>query len=58
MPVCDLRVLNVHAWLVAWGGAERTLAEMLNLFPDADLAKAIGVTAGNPHLFYCYSALR
>ena len=33
----DLRVLIVHDWIVAWGGAERTLAEMLNVFPNADL---------------------
>jgi glycosyltransferase involved in cell wall biosynthesis len=37
----DLRVLIVHDWIVAWGGAERTLAEMLILFPNADLRVGI-----------------
>ncbi len=37
----DLRVLIVHDWIVAWGGAERTLAEMLNVFPNADLRVGI-----------------
>lgn len=36
-----LRVLLVHDWLVTWGGAERCVAEMLALFPDADLAVAV-----------------
>ncbi len=37
----DLRVLIVHDWIVAWGGAERTLVEMLTLFPRADLVTGI-----------------
>jgi glycosyltransferase involved in cell wall biosynthesis len=31
------RVLIVHDWIVAWGGAERALEELLTLFPRADL---------------------
>jgi glycosyltransferase involved in cell wall biosynthesis len=31
------RVLVVHDWIVAWGGAERTLEELLALFPQAEL---------------------
>ena len=33
----SLRVLIVHDWIVAWGGAERTLEQVLMLFPHADL---------------------
>ena len=36
-----LRVLIVHDWIVAWGGAERTLAEMMKVFPNADLRVGI-----------------
>ena len=39
--LASLRVLIVHDWIVAWGGAERTLAEMLNVFPDADVRVGI-----------------
>ncbi len=35
--LAQLRVLIVHDWIVAWGGAERTVAELLALFPWADL---------------------
>jgi glycosyltransferase involved in cell wall biosynthesis len=31
------RVLVVHDWIIAWGGAERTLEQLLTLFPHADL---------------------
>jgi glycosyltransferase involved in cell wall biosynthesis len=33
----DLRVAVVHDWLVTYGGAERVLAHILTLFPQADL---------------------
>src|SRR3954471_20166422 len=36
-PLAATRVLVVHDWIVAWGGAERTLEELLTLFPRADL---------------------
>ena len=32
-----MRVAVVHEWLVTWAGAERVLAEILGLFPGADL---------------------
>lgn len=36
-----LRVLIVHDWLVAWGGAERCLEQLLRVFPQADLAVSL-----------------
>lgn len=36
-----LRVLITHDWLVTWGGAERCVAEMLGIFPDADLVVGV-----------------
>ena len=41
--VRDLRVLIVHDWIVAWGGAERVVEQLLVLFPDAHLV--VGVLA-------------
>jgi glycosyltransferase involved in cell wall biosynthesis len=38
-----LRVLVVHDWLVTWAGSERCVAELLEIFPDADLV--VGVKA-------------
>ncbi len=32
-----LRVLIAHDWLIAWGGAERTLEQMLEVLPQADV---------------------
>ena len=32
-----MRIAITHDWLDTWGGAELALAEMLALFPDADL---------------------
>jgi Glycosyltransferase len=40
-----LRVLLVHDWLVTWAGSERCVAEMLEIFPDADLV--VGVRTEN-----------
>lgn len=40
----DLRVLVTHDWLVPWAGAERVLAEIMNVVPQADLV--VGVRAG------------
>ena len=37
----DLRVLIVHDWIVAWGGAERTLEQLLIVFPQADLVVGV-----------------
>lgn len=31
------RVLVVHEWLYVWAGAERVLAEIMQVFPEADL---------------------
>jgi glycosyltransferase involved in cell wall biosynthesis len=36
-----LRVLLVHDWLVTWAGSERCVAEMLEVFPDADLVVGV-----------------
>ena len=35
--MANLRVLVVHDWIVAWGGAERTVEQILRIFPRADL---------------------
>lgn len=35
--LADLRVLLVHDWIVAWGGAERALEQLLEVFPQAHL---------------------
>ena len=35
-----LRVLVVPDWLVAWAGAERCLAQILELFPQAGESSA------------------
>ena len=32
-----MRVAFVHDWLDTWGGSEQVLAEMLAMFPQADL---------------------
>src|SRR3974390_3152305 len=32
-----MRIAVVHDWLTSYGGAERVLAEMLSVFPEADL---------------------
>lgn len=37
----SLRVLIVHDWIVAWGGAERTVEELLAVFPQADLVVGV-----------------
>ena len=36
-----LRVLLVHDWIVAWGGAERTVEQMLTVFPQAHLVVGV-----------------
>ena len=33
----EIKVAIVHDWLVTWAGAEKVLAELLSLFPNADL---------------------
>ena len=33
----DARIAVVHDWLDTWGGGENVLAEILRLYPDADL---------------------
>lgn len=35
--LASLRVLIVHDWIVAWGGAERTLEQLVVVFPQAHL---------------------
>ena len=44
----SLRVAIVHDWLVAAGGAERVLARMLQLFPQAQLYALFGDTSAIP----------
>lgn len=39
--LAGLRVLLVHDWLVTWGGAERCIAELVDMFPDADLVVGV-----------------
>jgi glycosyltransferase involved in cell wall biosynthesis len=39
--LASLRVLIVHDWIVAWGGAERTLEQLLAVFPQADLVVGV-----------------
>ncbi len=41
--LAGVRVLIVHDWVAAWGGAERCLEQFLQVFPGADLA--VGVFA-------------
>ena len=36
-----MRVAVVHDWLVAYGGAEKVLEQILNVFPEADLFSLI-----------------
>lgn len=36
-PLSSLRVAIVHEWLVDYSGSERVLAQVLNVFPEADL---------------------
>jgi glycosyltransferase involved in cell wall biosynthesis len=36
-----MKVALVHDWLVVFGGAERVLREMINLFPDADVYSTV-----------------
>jgi glycosyltransferase involved in cell wall biosynthesis len=36
-----LRVLIVHDWIVGWGGGERTVEELLSLFPRAELVVGV-----------------
>jgi hypothetical protein len=35
--VFEMRVAIIHDWLVVYGGAERVLEQMLQVFPDADI---------------------
>ncbi|CAN5350120.1 glycosyltransferase [soil metagenome] len=37
----SLRVLIVHDWISAWGGAERTVEQMLQVFPRAHLVVGV-----------------
>lgn len=32
-----LKIAIVHEWLVTWAGSERVLAEIMTLYPEADL---------------------
>jgi glycosyltransferase involved in cell wall biosynthesis len=45
--LASARVLIVHDWIVAWGGAERALEQLLLLFPQADLV--VGVMGVERH---------
>ena len=37
VPLKDLRVAIVHYWLLAYAGAEKVIAAMLEVFPQADI---------------------
>jgi len=37
----SMKVAVIHDWLVALGGAERVLAEILGMFPDADVYSTV-----------------
>lgn len=39
--LATLRVLIVHDWIVAWGGSERAVEQMLEIFPHADLVVGV-----------------
>lgn len=41
MDIAKLRVAIVHDWLVVYGGAERVLAELIDLFPQADIFSTV-----------------
>lgn len=36
-----MRIAIVHEWLVTWAGSERVVAELLKIFPDADLFSVV-----------------
>jgi glycosyltransferase involved in cell wall biosynthesis len=40
-----MRIANVHDWLPLYGGAERVLEQLINVFPDADLFSMIDAIA-------------
>ncbi|MCX7361722.1 MAG: glycosyltransferase [Alphaproteobacteria bacterium] len=46
-PLQALRVAVVHDWLTELGGAERVLAEIFALYPDADLFAAVDFLSRN-----------
>jgi glycosyltransferase involved in cell wall biosynthesis len=46
------RVAITHDWLVRYGGAERCLDEMLELFPDADLYTSVIKQDGVPEAYW------
>ena len=39
--LAKLRILLVHDWIVAWGGAERTVEQMLTVLPQATLVVGV-----------------
>jgi glycosyltransferase involved in cell wall biosynthesis len=39
--LAGLRVLVTHEWLYTWAGAERCVAEMFRVFPNADLVAGV-----------------
>jgi glycosyltransferase involved in cell wall biosynthesis len=41
IDLAALKVLIVQDWIVQWGGAERTLEEMLRIFPDATVVVGV-----------------
>lgn len=41
------RIAVVHDWLVTWGGGENVLAEILALYPQADLYALVDFLPGN-----------
>lgn len=50
--VSSLKIAIVHDWLVTFAGAERVLAEMLALYPTADLFSVVDFMPAQDRVFY------
>jgi glycosyltransferase involved in cell wall biosynthesis len=48
--LAGLRVLIAHEWLVTWGGSESCVAQILRIFPDADLVAGVVARRNVPPL--------
>lgn len=46
-----MKVAIVHDWLVTYAGAEKVLAEIINIFPDADLFSVVDFLPENNRQF-------
>ena len=47
----DLRIAIVHDWLTVYGGAERVLAQILQVFPGADIFTIVDFLGGEDRVF-------